>query len=39
MKDEEARALYWKAVEALRELIESGTRSLEDIIEELREDL
>jgi hypothetical protein len=39
MKEEQERELYWKAVQALREIISSGNRSAEDILEELEDDL
>lgn len=39
MDEEQARVAYWDAVNTLRELIESGCRDKESIMEELEDDL
>ncbi len=40
MNEEQASIAYWKAVDLLKEVIESGHREgIEEVLEELREDI
>lgn len=39
MNEDEERVLYWEAVDRLREIIQSGNVSKEEVLEELDGDL